>query len=79
MGRFILGRNPCRWRSSPKLCKVNFTLYMALYPCPYIFSEIVKFRDMLEERIKSSKPPLTCIPEEHKPLIAKLGHERYAS
>ncbi|KAF8162912.1 hypothetical protein B0H34DRAFT_299811 [Crassisporium funariophilum] len=37
--------------------------------------EIVKFREMLEERINKQEPPLSSFPEEHKPLIAKLAHE----
>jgi len=41
-------------------------------------SEIVNFREMLEERIRSGQPSLTAFPEEHKPLIAKLAHERCA-
>jgi hypothetical protein len=41
-----------------------------------LFTEIVKFRDMLEERIKNSEPSLASFPDEHKPLIAKLAHER---
>ncbi|KAF9476322.1 hypothetical protein BDN70DRAFT_882568 [Pholiota conissans] len=37
--------------------------------------EIVRFRDVLEERIKNSEPSLTTFPDEHKPVIAKLAHE----
>ncbi|KDQ59438.1 hypothetical protein JAAARDRAFT_68081 [Jaapia argillacea MUCL 33604] len=37
--------------------------------------EIVKFREMLEERRLSQAGPLDAIPEEHKPLIVKLVHE----
>ncbi|KAI0721577.1 hypothetical protein C8T65DRAFT_799984 [Cerioporus squamosus] len=37
--------------------------------------EIVKFREMLEERLASKQPPLNTIPDEHKPVIAKLVHE----
>ncbi|KAG6919970.1 hypothetical protein DXG01_013319 [Tephrocybe rancida] len=37
--------------------------------------EIVQFREMLEERIKRQAPPLTAIPDEHRPLIVKLTHE----
>ncbi|OCH95613.1 hypothetical protein OBBRIDRAFT_883869 [Obba rivulosa] len=37
--------------------------------------EIVKFRNMLEERIQRQDPPLAAIPDEHKPLIAKYTHE----
>jgi hypothetical protein len=39
--------------------------------------EIVKFREMLEQRIANRAPPLLAIPDENKPLIAKLVHERY--
>lgn len=41
-------------------------------------TEIVKFREMLEERLASKQPPLSVIPDEHKPVIAKLVHERCA-
>ncbi|KAJ3554787.1 hypothetical protein NM688_g2931 [Phlebia brevispora] len=37
--------------------------------------EIVNFREMLEQRIASKEPPLTSIPDEHKPLIAKFVQE----
>ncbi|RPD65935.1 hypothetical protein L227DRAFT_606090 [Lentinus tigrinus ALCF2SS1-6] len=37
--------------------------------------EIVKFREMLEERLASQQPPLSAIPDEHRPVIAKLVHE----
>ncbi|KAI0747928.1 chromatin assembly factor 1 subunit A-domain-containing protein [Daedaleopsis nitida] len=37
--------------------------------------EIVKFREMLEERLSSRLPPMTAVPDEHKPVIAKLVHE----
>lgn len=42
----------------------------------YGFSEIVKFREMLEERIEKKEPPLSELPGEHKPVVAKLIHER---
>lgn len=38
--------------------------------------EIVKFRIFLESRIEKQDPPLSDIPDEHKPLIAKIAHER---
>ncbi|KAJ6455746.1 hypothetical protein C8R45DRAFT_1222363 [Mycena sanguinolenta] len=37
--------------------------------------EIVKFREMLEERSARKADPLTSIPEEYKSVIAKLVHE----
>ncbi|KAG2349564.1 hypothetical protein BDR05DRAFT_1055214 [Suillus weaverae] len=37
--------------------------------------EIVKFREMIEQRIERQDPPLTAIPDEHKPLIVKLAQE----
>ncbi|KAJ7489875.1 chromatin assembly factor 1 subunit A-domain-containing protein [Mycena galericulata] len=37
--------------------------------------EIVKFREMLEERSARRADSLPAIPEEHKPVIAKLVHE----
>ncbi|KXN82550.1 hypothetical protein AN958_02401 [Leucoagaricus sp. SymC.cos] len=37
--------------------------------------EIVKFREMIEQRVEKQEPPLQSIPNEHLPLIAKLGHE----
>lgn len=41
-------------------------------------AEIVKFREMLEQRIESKSPALAVIPEDHRPLIAKFVHERCA-
>ncbi|OBZ75701.1 hypothetical protein A0H81_04511 [Grifola frondosa] len=38
-------------------------------------AKIVKFREMIEQRMKRQEPPLDAIPDEHKPLIAKLVHE----
>ncbi|KAF7791279.1 hypothetical protein EIP86_002293 [Pleurotus ostreatoroseus] len=37
--------------------------------------EIVKFREMLEQRIQANSGSLAGIPDDHKPLIAKLVHE----
>ncbi|KII89048.1 hypothetical protein PLICRDRAFT_53535 [Plicaturopsis crispa FD-325 SS-3] len=37
--------------------------------------EIVKFREMIEERVQRQDPPLTAIPDEHRAVIAKLAHE----
>ncbi|KAJ7632455.1 chromatin assembly factor 1 subunit A-domain-containing protein [Roridomyces roridus] len=37
--------------------------------------EIVRFRELLEERISDNADPLSSFPEEHKPVIAKLAHE----
>ncbi|KAI0080560.1 hypothetical protein K474DRAFT_1657705 [Panus rudis PR-1116 ss-1] len=37
--------------------------------------EIVKFREMLEQRMENNDPPLDVIPDDHKPLIAKLSQE----
>lgn len=34
---------------------------------------------MLEERIEARESPLSEIPEEHRPVIVKLAHERYLS
>lgn len=38
--------------------------------------EIVRFREMIQERIDKQEPPLQSIPDEHLPLIAKFGHDR---
>ncbi|KAG2158454.1 uncharacterized protein EDB93DRAFT_670725 [Suillus bovinus] len=37
--------------------------------------EIVQFREMIEQRIARQDPPLTAIPDEHRPLIVKLAQE----
>ncbi|KAL1947649.1 hypothetical protein VTO73DRAFT_13373 [Trametes versicolor] len=37
--------------------------------------EIVKFREMLEQRLEAKEPPLSKVPEEHKRVITKLVHE----
>jgi hypothetical protein len=39
--------------------------------------EIIKFREMLEDRNAKRAVALTAIPDEYKPVIAKLVHERY--
>ena len=31
---------------------------------------------MLEEHISRQEPPFSNFPDEHKPLVAKLAHER---
>lgn len=41
-----------------------------------LHAETVKFREMLEQRIENRAPPLAAIPEEYRPLIVKLAHER---
>ena len=38
--------------------------------------ELVKFREFLERRIENQDPPLSHVPDEHKPLIAKFTQER---
>ncbi|KAL4077340.1 chromatin assembly factor 1 subunit A-domain-containing protein [Scleroderma yunnanense] len=37
--------------------------------------EIVKFREMLSNRVRNISGPLTAIPDENKPLIVKLAQE----
>ncbi|KAJ3506634.1 hypothetical protein NMY22_g17184 [Coprinellus aureogranulatus] len=37
--------------------------------------EIVKFRELIEERLENSEPALTELPDEYKSLIVKLAHE----
>ncbi|KAI0928366.1 hypothetical protein AcW1_005632 [Taiwanofungus camphoratus] len=37
--------------------------------------EIVKFREMIEQKMECNAAPLSAVPDEHKPLIAKLVHE----
>ncbi|KAJ8597869.1 hypothetical protein M405DRAFT_778944 [Rhizopogon salebrosus TDB-379] len=37
--------------------------------------EIVKFREMIEQRLDRQDPPLAAIPDEHKSLIVKLAQE----
>ncbi|KAH9952186.1 hypothetical protein B0H21DRAFT_17436 [Amylocystis lapponica] len=37
--------------------------------------EIVKFREMIEERMERKASPLSAVPDEHRPLVAKLVHE----
>ena len=39
--------------------------------------EIVNFRGMLEQRLERHDTPLTDIPDDYKPVIAKLAHERF--
>ncbi|KAF9246469.1 chromatin assembly factor 1 subunit A-domain-containing protein [Melanogaster broomeanus] len=37
--------------------------------------EIVKFREMLDQRVQNQDQPLASVPDEHKPLIVKLAQE----
>ncbi|KZT28551.1 hypothetical protein NEOLEDRAFT_1175854 [Neolentinus lepideus HHB14362 ss-1] len=37
--------------------------------------EIVKFREMIQQRLQDREPPLNTIPSEHKPVLGKLVHE----
>ena len=39
-------------------------------------AEIVKFREMLEQRIEAKTAALDVVPEEHRPVIVKFIHER---
>ena len=39
-------------------------------------AEIVKFREMMDNRVRDASGPLTTIPDENKPLIVKLAQER---
>lgn len=39
-------------------------------------TEIVRFRDVIDGLFAKNHSPLTEVPEEHKPVIAKLAHER---
>jgi hypothetical protein len=48
-------------------------------PEEWHLSEIVKFREMLEQRVERGDPALQAVPEEHQPVIAKLVHERCVS
>ena len=79
MERLFLGRNLFHLRNNLILFKVCFA-FRILLRVGYVelFStEIVKFREMLEDRIIQKLPPLTAFPDEHRPLIAKLAHERF--
>lgn len=56
----------------------GYMMWHSLNPVRLInLAEIVKFREMLEQRFERNDPPLSAIPEEHKPIIAKLAHERF--
>ncbi|KAI0340582.1 hypothetical protein BDW22DRAFT_1359974 [Trametopsis cervina] len=48
---------------------------LAFHKMSETLQETVKFREMLEQRIEAKDTPLKTIPDEHKPLIAKLVHE----
>ncbi|THG98582.1 hypothetical protein EW026_g3635 [Hermanssonia centrifuga] len=37
--------------------------------------DIVRFREMLEQKVETKAHPLSAIPDEHKPVVAKLVHE----
>jgi hypothetical protein len=40
-------------------------------------TEIVQFRTLLSDLLEKKASPLTAIPDEHLPVVAKLVHERY--
>jgi len=77
MGKSCSNRNLYLLTSTRRLCKVGSSVDLQELAHRH-FSEIVKFREMLERRIERRDPPLTTCPDEHKPLIAKLANERYA-
>ena len=76
MEKFFLNRN--LFHSKDNLILYKVSLYVMVKGRIQSFpTEIVKFRDMLEDRINQRLPPLTAFPDEHRPLIAKLAHERF--
>jgi len=64
-------RKPCKVRRCLLRVKRGDTLNYPRNP-----SEIVKFREMLTMRIERGDPPLLMIPDDHRPVIVKLAHER---
>jgi chromatin assembly factor 1 subunit A len=61
------------------LCDVRLTREPHLL-CLFLFAlDIVRFREMLEQRLKQQESPLDVFPDEHRPLIAKLCHERFGN
>ncbi|KAL1748116.1 chromatin assembly factor 1 subunit A-domain-containing protein [Schizophyllum fasciatum] len=48
---------------------------MSLEQNSQTLQEIIAFRDMLTERAEANEPPLTEIPDDHRPVIAKLSFE----
>lgn len=79
MGKSYSSRNPCLSRKPQRLCKVCrlWTLGVDrknLTSC----QEIVQFREILESMMEKNDPVLSTFPEDNKPLIAKLAHERCA-
>ena len=75
MERLSLNRNLFHLENNLTLSKVCLTLWIIRIVLK-LSVEIVKFREMLENRINQQSPPLTAFPDEHRPLIAKLAHER---
>lgn len=76
MGRSSLNRNLYHLKNNRTLSKVCLALWTITVVSKFS-AEIVKFREMLEDRINQQLPPLTAFPDEHRPLIAKLAHERF--
>jgi hypothetical protein len=76
MGRSHLSRNARPLRRCRKLSRVRDVASIEPNEAEN-HAEIVKFREMLEHRFERNDPPLTVIPEEHQPVIAKMAHERF--
>lgn len=76
MEKLSSSRSPYRLRSRRKPCRVCPPPVSRALNLNFYSIEIVKFREMIEQRIERQDPPLTSIPDEHKPLIVKLAQER---
>lgn len=77
MEKLSLNRNLFHSKNNLILYKVSLYVMIIKGGNSKFSIEIVKFREMLEDRINQHLPPLTAFPDEHRPLIAKMAHERF--
>jgi chromatin assembly factor 1 subunit A len=75
-GKVYFKQKPLSFEKQSETLQGLFGVYSYGSQGSFSNSEIVKFRDMLEERISKQEPPFASFPNEHKPLVAKLAHER---
>ena len=76
-GKVVFKQKPISFEKQSDTLQGESLRYGLLGLYPKFSTEIVKFREMLEDRINQQLPPLTAFPDEHRPLIAKLAHERF--
>ena len=78
-GKPVLKQKPLAFEKMSETMqgKARIIVYVATYINLNLGNvEIVKFREMLEEKIERKDTPLDAFPDDHRPLVAKMVHER---